>query len=160
MNTADRRGVIAFLSPAAINLNLTGSDRESVLSELVNLVPGLTDPQQKQTLLKALLDREQLHSTGIGDGVALPHCRNALVGLVDHPILVFGRHPAGIAYGSIDNAPAKLFFLLVAPTVTEHLALLARLGRLLRDPKTRQELLAAATPDAALATIKKAEGRM
>jgi mannitol/fructose-specific phosphotransferase system IIA component (Ntr-type) len=101
-----------------------------------------------------------LHSTGIGDGIALPHTRNALVGLVDHSIIVFARHPTGIQYGAIDNVPARLFFLLIAPTVTQHLAILARLSRLLRDPKLRQNLLAADRPENVIAIVREAEGKM
>ncbi len=148
-----------LLSPAAMNLNLKSTDRDSVLGELVNQIPQLAgQPEARQTLLRALHEREQLHSTGIGDGIALPHARNALVGLVDEPILVFGRHPKGIPYGAIDAVPARLFFLLVAPTVTEHLAILARLSRLLRDPKLRQNLLAAGAPEQVLALVREAEG--
>lgn len=133
-----------LLSPATINLNLKSADRDAVLAELVNQIPQLArQPAEQQTLLRALREREQLHSTGIGDGIALPHARNALVGLVDEPIIVFGRHPQGINYDAIDGIPARLFFLLIAPTVTQHLAILARLSRLLRDPKLRQGLLTA-----------------
>jgi mannitol/fructose-specific phosphotransferase system IIA component (Ntr-type) len=107
-----------------------------------------------------LHEREQLHSTGIGDGVALPHARNALVGLVDHPVIIFGRNAQGVQFGAIDGAPSKLFFLLVAPTVTEHLAMLARISRLLRDPRVRQELLVADSPKKALAVIKEAEDNL
>src|SRR5262252_700073 len=96
-----------LLSPSGINLNLASADRDSVLGELVNQIPELAEqPDARQTLLRALHEREQLHSTGIGDGVALPHSRNALVGLVDHPLLVFGRHRSGIPYGAIDEVPA------------------------------------------------------
>src|SRR5215470_14066322 len=105
-----------------MNLNLASSDRDAVLNELVNQIPQLAkQPEARKTLLRALQERELLHSTGIGDGVALPHARNALVGLVDEPIVVFARHATGIPYGAIDNVPARLFFLLIAPTVTQHL---------------------------------------
>lgn len=147
-----------LLSPAAINLNLKSADRDAVLDELVNQVPQLAgQPQGRETLLRALREREQLHSTGIGDGIALPHSRNALVGLVDHSVIVFGRHPHGISYGAIDAVPARLFFLLVAPTVTQHLAILARLSRLLHDPKLRQDLLTAERPEQVIELIRKAE---
>ena len=150
-----------LLSLATINLDLKGADREAVLDELVRQVPAIrSDPEARATLLRALHEREQLHSTGIGDGVALPHARNALVGLVDQPVIVFGRHPAGVPYGAIDGAPARLFFLLVAPTVTQHLAVLARVSRLLRDPKMRQDLLAAGSAEEVLALIRDAEARM
>ncbi len=148
----------ALLSPETINLNLKSQDRDSVLGELVNQIPDLAgEPEARQTLLRALREREQLHSTGIGDGIALPHARNALVGLVDHPILILGRHATGIPYDAIDSVPARLFFLLVAPTVTQHLAMLARLSRLLRDPKLRMNLLTAATPDKVIGLVQEAE---
>jgi len=150
-----------LLSPAAINLDLKSADRDSVLGELVSQIPQLAgQPEARQTLLRALYEREQLHSTGIGDGIALPHSRNALVGLVDRPILVLGRHKQGIPYDAIDSAPARLFFLLVAPTVTQHLAILARLSRLLRDPKLRQGLLTADKPEKAIALIREAEAKL
>jgi len=147
-----------LLSPATVNLNLKSTDRDGVLSELVNQIQELKDrPDAQQTLLRALKEREQLHSTGIGDGVAFPHSRNALVGMVDRPTLVLGRHPDGIPFGAIDAAPARLFFLLVAPTVTQHLGILARLSRLLTDPRLRRNLLAADKPEKAIALIRDAE---
>jgi mannitol/fructose-specific phosphotransferase system IIA component (Ntr-type) len=150
-----------FISPATINLNLQSADREAVLDELVHQIPALAkDPDARQKLVRALHEREQLHSTGIGDGVALPHARNALVGLVDRPLIVFGRHTQGIAFGAIDGAPTRMFFLLVAPTVTEHLAVLARISRLLRDPVLRQNLLSADSAKKVLVLIREAEAKL
>ena|SRR5437899_1684621 len=150
-----------LISPTSINLDLASADRESVLKELVDEIPELEEqPHGRETLLKALHEREQLHSTGIGDGIALPHARNALVGLVDHPIIVFARHPQGIAYGAIDGLPARLFFLVIAPTVTQHLAILARLSRLLRDPRVRQNLLTADKPAKVISLIQDAEANL
>ena len=133
-----------------------------MLEELVGQIPAIAgQPEAQQTLLRALREREQLHSTGIGDGVAVPHARNALVGLVDQPVIVFGRHAQGIPYDAIDGAPARLFFLVVAPTVTQHLAALARISRLLRDREAAAGLLARDSREArALALIREAEGRM
>jgi mannitol/fructose-specific phosphotransferase system IIA component (Ntr-type) len=150
----------ALLSPATINLNLKSADRDSVLEELVNQVPQFADrPDARQILLRALHEREQLHSTGIGDGIALPHARNGLVGLVDEPVIIFARHLKGVPYGAIDAVPARLFFLLVAPTVTQHLGILARLGRLLRDPKLQKDLLIADKPEKVIRLLKDAEGK-
>jgi mannitol/fructose-specific phosphotransferase system IIA component (Ntr-type) len=161
MKTSGPVNLHELLSAATVNLNLKSVDRESVLEELVDLIPELKNqPEERQTLLRALHEREQLHSTGIGDGIALPHARNALVGLVDHPIIVFGRHAQGIPYGAIDAAPTHLFFLLIAPTVTQHLAILARLGRVLRDPRLRQSLLTAQKPEQVLALVREAETKL
>jgi Phosphotransferase system mannitol/fructose-specific IIA domain (Ntr-type) len=150
-----------LISPASINLNLRSIDRDSVLEELVNQIPAIANqPEARETLIRALHERERLYSTGIGDGIALPHARNALVGLVNEPVIVFGRHTPGIPYGAIDGIPARLFFLLVAPTVTQHLAVLARISRMLREAKVRQELLAADSPAKALSVIREAEARL
>ena len=143
-----------------MNLNLASTDRDEVLNELVNQIPQLAQqPEARKTLLRALQERELLHSTGIGDGIALPHARNALVGLVDEPIVVFARHATGIPYGAIDNVPARLFFLLIAPTVTQHLGILARLSRILRDPKVRQNLLTAERPEKVISVLQEAEAK-
>jgi mannitol/fructose-specific phosphotransferase system IIA component (Ntr-type) len=150
-----------LLSPANINLNLKSIARDTVLEELVNQIPALANqPEARQKLIRALHEREQLHSTGIGDGVALPHARNALIGLVDSLVIVFGRQSQGIPFGALDGAPSKLFFLLVAPTVTQHLAVLARISRLLRDPKLRADLLVVETPQKAQALIRATETKL
>lgn len=149
------------LSPATIKLALAGRDRDSVLLELVNLIPKIEEqPTLRDTLLRALHEREQLHSTGIGDGIALPHARNALIGLVDKPVIIFGRHPTGIPYGAIDGKPAQLFFLLIAPTVTLHLAILARISRVLNNPRLRQSLLNVDRAEKALELIQEAETKL
>ena len=150
-----------LLSPETINLNLKSADRKSVLGELADQIPQLAgQPAARQVLLRALEEREELHSTGIGDGIALPHARNALVGLMDEAVIVFGRHPTGIPYGAIDRVPARLFFLLIAPTVTQHLSILARLRRLLRDSRLRQNLLTADRPENVIALIREAEAKL
>jgi mannitol/fructose-specific phosphotransferase system IIA component (Ntr-type) len=146
------------MDPAAVKLSLGGPHRDAVLGELVDLIPELrTNLEGRQTLLRAVQEREQMHSTGIGDGIALPHARNALVGLVSRPMIVFGRHDKGVAYGAIDDQPVRLFFLLVATNVTQHLQFLAQLSRVLRDPRLRDGLLTATTPAKAIALLRDAE---
>jgi len=150
-----------LISLATVELHLQGRQREDVLAELVARIPELADrPEARQTLFRALQEREQLHSTGIGDGVALPHARNTLVGLVERPLVVFGRHDQGIGYGALDAQPARLFFLLVTATVSNHLAILARISRLVRDPKLRQNLIAADRPEKVIAVIREAEAKL
>ena len=148
-----------LISAETVVLNLHGSQRDDVLTELVDKIPKLDDDARK-TLLKALQERETLCSTGIGDGIALPHCRNALVGLVDKPIVVFGRHAQGIAYGSVDGNPARLFFLIVATNVSQHLQILARLSRILRAPRIRENLLNAERPEKVIGLLQEAEQKI
>jgi len=147
-----------LLTPAHIELNLRSSNRDETLRELASRIVEIASrPDLQTTLVRALQEREQLHSTGIGDGVALPHARNALVGLVQKPVIVFGRHLQGIPFGAIDGKPTSLFFLLIAPTVTQHLSMLARISRLLRDTKLRRDLHSVDSAEKAIATIRAAE---
>jgi mannitol/fructose-specific phosphotransferase system IIA component (Ntr-type) len=150
-----------LILPASINLDLKSATRDAVLEELVGRIPAIAaQSEARENLLGALKEREQLYSTGIGDGIALPHARNALIGLVERPVIVFGRHAQGIPYGAIDGLPARLFFLLVAPTVAQHLAVLARISRLLRNAKLRQDLLVADSANKALLLIREAESHL
>src|SRR5438094_9849167 len=150
-----------LISAATIELCLRGRQRDDVLDELVGRIPEIAArPEAKQTLLRALQEREQLHSTGIGDGVALPHARNALVGLVEKPVVVFGRHEQGVSYGAIDAQPARLFFLLVTTTVVQHLAILARISRLLHDRALRQNLAKVDKAEKVIALIREAEAKL
>jgi mannitol/fructose-specific phosphotransferase system IIA component (Ntr-type) len=110
--------------------------------------------------LRALIDREEMHSTGVGDGVALPHARNPLQTLLTRPQIVFGRHPTGITYGSIDGQPAQLFFLLLATNMSQHLHILARVSRLMRQAAIRQQLLSVKTPEEVMAIIRTAEASL
>lgn len=143
-----------------IHLQLRGSDKPAVLKELVALTPELrSDPSQQEAFLQSLLERERLHTTGIGDGIALPHARNPMGGLLKRSLLTFGRHAPGIPFGALDGKPVQLLFLLASPTLTEHLAVLARISRVLRDSKLRGELLTLARPDDVIRAVKEAEQR-
>lgn len=150
-----------WISPATIELSMRATQRDEALEELVSKIPEIKAmPEARRTLLRALQERETLCSTGIGDGIALPHSRNALVGLVEKPVIVFGRSAQGIAFGSVDGVPARLFFLLVAPTVSQHLQVLARLSRLLRDLAVRQSLLTAERPERVQTILRDAEANL
>ncbi|MFM1944635.1 MAG: hypothetical protein RI897_3617 [Verrucomicrobiota bacterium] len=147
------------MNPQAIQLNLVSRDRDSVLHELVQLVPGLQKrPNEATRLLEGLIEREEMHSTGIGDGLALPHTRNNVGGLVMEPLIVFGRHAKGIDYGAIDSKPVQLFFLLLTTSITQHLHVLARMSRILRNPELRSSLLIVKSPADAIHEMQRWEG--
>jgi mannitol/fructose-specific phosphotransferase system IIA component (Ntr-type) len=147
-----------FIQPESVILELRSQRRDDLLRELIDHLPALADRDaDRERLFEALKEREDLCSTGVGDGIAIPHARNALVGLVERPMIVFGRKVEGVPFGSIDGAPVKLFFLVVAPNVTAHLQTLARLSRLLRNPQVRQNLLTAETVSRVLSIIRVTE---
>jgi PTS system nitrogen regulatory IIA component len=125
-------------------LDLKGREKEQVLAEiakaLANSVPGLDE----RRLLEVLNEREKLQSTGIGDGVAVPHCK---LPDLSHLVTSFARSREGVDFGSIDGQPSHLFFLLVAPEYSEgqHLRALARISRFLHDARFRERLWEAET---------------
>jgi excisionase family DNA binding protein len=144
------------LSENSIAMRLAATSRDAVLRELVGLIPN-TSEYFRRTLLEALKAREDLCSTAVGDGVAIPHARNAMVGLVSKPVIALGRHPKGLEFGALDGKPVHLFFLLCAPNVRMHLQLLARLSRLLHQQMVRDALMKAARPAEVLRIIRLAE---
>ena len=147
-----------LLNPEAVQLALPGNTRDDVLRDLVALVPPLRNrPAEQHRLLQALIEREGMHSTGIGEGLALPHTRTTLGGLVEQPLVAVGRHPRGIPFGAIDGKPVQLFFLLLTTSVTEHLRLLALLSRLLRDTRLRGLLLTVQEPAQVIDAVRQTE---
>ena len=95
-----------------VELELKSGDKDAVLMELISLLK--LDDKAKEMLFKMLKKRENLGSTGIGKGFAIPHCRSLVV---DKLNVAFGRHSKGIDFNSIDGKTAHYFFLIVAPPV-------------------------------------------
>jgi len=140
----------------SIAMRLAATSSDGVLRELVGLVP-ISSEHFRRTLFEALKAREDLCSTAVGEGVAIPHARNAMVGLVSKPVIAFGRHQKGLEFGALDGKPVHLFFLLCAPNVRMHLQLLAKLSRVLHQQMVRDALMKAARPTEALRIIRIAE---
>jgi len=129
-----------------------GSTKKQVLEELVEALAANKGEIDKVDLLNALLEREKLGSTGIGDGVAIPHGK--LNGL-DNIILLFGKSGQGVDFDAIDGKPVYLVFLLVAPADSAglHLKALARLSRMLREKEFKNSLLMASDAETLLKII-------
>ena len=155
-DTATAGPLSSLLRENTISTRLAAATRDGVLRELAALVP-LATPRFRQTLFDALKAREELCSTATTDGVAIPHARNAMVGLVSEPVMAFGRHPQGVDFGALDGKPTHLFFLPCAPNVRLHLQMLARLARLLRSKTVRDALLKADKPAEVIQIIRSAE---
>jgi mannitol/fructose-specific phosphotransferase system IIA component (Ntr-type) len=151
-----------YLDPREVNLRLQSNTKDDALRELVNMIPELKDRAAEQlSLWQALADREKLHSTGVGEGLAFPHARNAMGNLLKKPVIVIGRHEQGVDWGSADSKPAQLIFMLAAPSLTEHLHLLSQMSRILRNAKVREDLLLhCATPEQAIEILKAAEANI
>ncbi len=123
---------------------LKAVDKKGVLEELSEPIVSDEPTLDKSSLVKILLERERLGSTGIGDGVAIPHGK--FQGLA-HPMISFGRSRNGLDFDSMDGEPAYLFFLLVAPenSASIHLKALAKIAKILKNSSFRQVLMEAPT---------------
>jgi nitrogen PTS system EIIA component len=126
-----------------INADLKAPSKHEVLRELAGMVAN-KEGLDIEVLVPVLEEREKLGSTGIGDGIAIPHGK--LKGL-KKLVASFGRSAKGVNFDSLDGKPAHLFFLLMAPenTAGMHLKALARISRLLKDTKLRERLLESKT---------------
>jgi nitrogen PTS system EIIA component len=131
--------IVDFLRSNAVIASLQANSKEEVLKELLQPIADNHPGIDENGLLKTLITRESLGSTGIGGGVAIPHGKyDGLRELVAS----FGKSPKGIDFDSMDNKPAYLFFLLIAPknSAGEHLKALARISRLFKDPLLKSRL--------------------
>lgn len=141
-----------FVRPSDVHLDLRGGTRDEILTELVT---SLALPAEESALLlKILHRREQLGSTGIGRGVAVPHCRTPLV---DRLRVVYGRRAGGIAYDAVDGQPVSHFFLLLAPPIevsNDYLPVLGRIAQLVKEPDVPERLAAVRSADEFLALLE------
>jgi nitrogen PTS system EIIA component len=140
------------LCKEAIITDLKAGDKKGVLEELAEPVSHIAGIGGKE-LVKVLMEREQLGSTGIGGGIAIPHGK--LKGL-EKLVLGFGLSRQGIDFDSMDNRPSHIFFLLVTPENSTglHLKLLARLSRILKNDDFKQKLMRISDPDELLNEIE------
>jgi nitrogen PTS system EIIA component len=133
--------LLDILKKEAIIPELKGRHKKEVLEELCQVVSDI-EGIKKQALLEVLLERERLGSTGIGDGIAIPHGKSKAL---NELMIACARSREGVDFESMDGKPTHLFFVLVAPENTAgiHLKALAKISRLLKDSSFRQEFLAA-----------------
>jgi len=150
--------LLDIVSPGGVVDNLRAETKEGVLREMSEVVAASIPSLSAQSLTSILMDRESLGSTGIGDGVAIPHGK--VPGLT-HLAAVIGRSRAGVQFHSLDGKPAHLFFLVVAPEQSAgmHLKALARISRLLKDTRFRRSLLDARDADDLRRILKEEDDR-
>ena len=133
--------IVEFLQPGAVIGDLTGTSAQAVLAELSRPLAA-SHNIDAQRLLDTLVEREKLGSTGIGDGVAIPHGKVAGLPTI---IASFGRSTPGVDFNAIDGKPTHLFFTLFAPenSAGAHLKALARISRIFKNPAFRESIMKA-----------------
>jgi len=143
-----------MLKQECIIENLKSRTKKEVLVELSDVFLQGDIDVSRDTVCEVLMEREKLGSTGIGDGIAIPHGK--LAGL-KNLIVSFGRSVTGVDFDSLDGKPVHIFFLLLAPenSAGQHLKALARISRMLKDVSFRESLLNAETSEDAYNLIVK-----
>jgi PTS system nitrogen regulatory IIA component len=141
-----------FFSEDAVKLELEGSTKDDVLKELIGLL-GL-DEKAEGMLFKMLKRRENLGSTGIGRGIAIPHCRSLVVNKLR---VAFGRKSGGLDFKAIDERPVNFFFLIVAPPLevsNQYLPVLGKIAQFSKEPDVPERLLRLTEPSQFMALLE------
>ena len=151
--------IMDILVRDAVILDLGVRSKREVLAEMANALAKVEPQIQPDRLLEVLLERESLQSTGIGEGVAIPHGKMA--GL-DRLVASFARSSAGVDFEAIDGQPTHHFFLLVVPEHSggQYLKALARISRFFRDPAFRQNLSEVETLDDVIRAIAEEDAKL
>ena len=148
--------IIDFLDRKCIKIGIESADKEGILKELVDVLANVKDLGEKKAIVKALLERESLGSTGIGQGIAIPHGKTDRV---KELCAVLGVSRKGVNFDALDGEPVYIFFLLAAPkdTAGPHLKALAQISRLLRDSYFCELIKRCQTPGEVYELIKREE---
>jgi len=152
-NQDEKLKILDFLSPTAVVMELAASTKRGVLEELVGLLSKESKVKDGKLTVDVLLEREKLGSTGIGQGIAIPHAKTDQANTL---VAAFGLSRRGVQFDALDGEPVHIFFLLVAPpdAAAPHLKALARISRLLKDKFFRQSLRETKTVAEILKLIK------
>lgn len=141
-----------FFNEDAIRLDLQGESKDDILKELIALLG--VDEKSQGILFKMLKRRENLGSTGIGKGIAIPHCRSLVVNRLR---MAFGRRAEGVEFKAIDEQPARYFFLIVAPPLevsNQYLPVLGKIAQFSKEPDVTDRLDQLTTPAEFLALLQ------
>jgi PTS system nitrogen regulatory IIA component len=138
-NGVQMPSLVEALRSGGIHYRLGGRDKPSVLRSVVDVLQ-LPEEVDRQFLFDVLLAREALGSTGIGEGIAIPHVRNPIVLHLPRPMITLSFLDHAIDFGSLDGQPVRTLFTIISPTVRAHLHMLSRLMYLIRDEVFRPAL--------------------
>lgn len=144
------------LAEGGVAYQVPGSDQPSVLKAVVDLL-RLPEEMDRDFLYQILLARESMGSTGVGDGIAIPHVRNPVVLHVSKPTVTLCFLKTPIDFQAVDGKPVDTLFTLISPTVKIHLHLLSRLGYVLRNKEVKAALKRRAPQDELMRLITAAE---
>lgn len=145
-----------LLTPERIKIPLQSGTKEEVLRELVQVLTRSNGVDEPEEVLRAVREREAVLSTGIGNGVAIPHGKSAMV---PELVMAAGRTASPVEFDSLDGQPVQLLFMLVGPETAAgpHIKALSRISRLIRNDSVRNMLINAKTPEEFFDSLQEAE---
>jgi PTS system nitrogen regulatory IIA component len=143
------------LELGGVHYRVAGTDRESVLRAVVDVMP--IEDEDRDLLFDFLVAREALGSTGVGDGIAIPHVRNPVVLHVSHPSITLCFLEKPVDFQSVDGRPVETVFSLVSRTIRSHLYLLSHLAAALHDPAFKDAVLKRAPKEQILGEARRVE---
>lgn len=148
--------LLDILSPDSTIVDLKGETKEEIIAELIDLLANNDAITDRDKVLQAVLEREKIMSTGIGDGIAIPHGKSDSV---ERLIAALGTQRRGVDFEALDGEPAYVFFLLVSPANVSgpHIKALARISRLLKNDEFKKKLIAAESSTAIIDIIETEE---
>ncbi|MDB4793089.1 PTS sugar transporter subunit IIA [bacterium] len=132
--------VSSLLKPELVEVPLNARTKRSVLESLIEVAGRTWQVWEPASLLKAVQEREKLHSTAFDNGVAIPHPRSPLPDAVGEPLIAFGRTYKGIPFGASNNSLSDCFFLVLCQDTRTHLQVIARLARMVQLPNFLDEI--------------------
>jgi len=147
------------LEVGGIHYDVQDTTKEKAIHALVQILP-LPDGIDRELLLRLFLAREASASTGIGNGIAVPHVRNPIVLHVARPAVTLAFLTQPVDFGALDGKPVHILFSIISPTNRTHLQLLSRLSFALHDSQLRDTLLRKATREEIMAEIRRVESGM
>ncbi|HMP73480.1 MAG TPA: PTS sugar transporter subunit IIA [Kiritimatiellia bacterium] len=144
------------LTRETIRLNLQSTDKESVIEELIDLLVAAGKIKDRKSALKAVTEREKKMSTGLQNGIAIPHGKTDTV---ENLVAAMGLSREGVPFESLDGEPAQIIVLTVSPAsrTGPHIQFLADISRTLHNPEAREQVLNASTEEEALSLLASGE---
>lgn len=152
--------VTSLMKLETVQVPLDGRTKRSILEGLVEVAGRTYQIWEPATVLKAVLEREELMSTAFDSGVAIPHPRQTLADAIGDSVVAFGRTPSPIPFGASNNSLTDMFFLVICRDARTHLHVLARLGRMLQQPGFIDQLREAPDSQSAYQVICETEARV
>ena len=148
--------VINKLTAKAVKISLESTDKASVIIELVKHLCDTYSLNDSDSILDSVLEREEMMSTGVGYGIAIPHAK---IDNLSSQKLVAGISTKGVNFDSIDRRPAKIFFLLISPKCDsgQHVQVLSKLSRILNNADVRESICSAENGDEFVSVLKRFE---